>query len=155
MPNNVQLRAVMEEDLPVFFEHQQDPVAATMAAFSGRDKEAFMAHWAKIMADNSVVLRTVLFDGQVAGNVVSFMRSGKHEVGYWLGQEFWGKGLATQALRAFLQEVDARPLYGIVAKHNTGSRRVLEKCGFRLVTEIRESGGAAEDEMDELILDAP
>lgn len=155
MPINVQLRAVLEEDLPVFFEHQQDPVAAEMAAFPSRQRDAFMAHWAKIMQDDTVVLRTILFDGQVAGNVVSFMRSGKREVGYWIGREYWGKGIATKALAAFLKEVRMRPLYGVIARHNAGSRRVLEKCGFRLVNEARTSGEPGEVEMEELILDSP
>ncbi len=44
-----------------------------------------MAHWAKILADESVTKKTVLFDGRVAGNVVSFENSGEREVGYWMG----------------------------------------------------------------------
>jgi RimJ/RimL family protein N-acetyltransferase len=94
-----------------------------------------MAHWAKIMADDSVILKTILFNGQVAGNILSFVKSGEREVGYWLGKEYWGKGIATKALAAFLKQVKTRPLYGHVAKHNIGSRRVLEKCGFKIVRE--------------------
>jgi RimJ/RimL family protein N-acetyltransferase len=130
MTNDVILRDVTESDLPIFFEQQLDPDATEMAAFPARDREAFMAHWAKIMADDSVILKTILFDGQVAGNIVGFEMSGKREVGYWIGKEYWGKGIATRALTAFLDEVKTRPLYAYVAKHNVGSRRVLEKCGF-------------------------
>ena len=53
-----------------------------MATFPSRDKDAFMVHWAKIMADDSIILKTILFDGQVAGNIVSFEMVGKREVGY-------------------------------------------------------------------------
>lgn len=154
MPNNVQLRAVLEEDLPIFFEHQRDPVAATMAALPSRDRETFMAHWGKIMADETVVLRTILFNGQVVGNVVSFIRDRKREVGYWIGREHWGKGIATKALALFLQEVKMRPLYGVIARHNAGSRRVLEKCGFRFAGEHRDPGEGSNVELDELVLDA-
>ncbi|MFL7870775.1 MAG: GNAT family N-acetyltransferase, partial [Anaerolineales bacterium] len=98
MTNNISLREVQESDLPIFFEQQRDPLANQMAAFPARDQEAFMAHWAKIMKDESVILRTILFEGQVAGNVLSFEMEGKREVGYWLGREFWGKGIATVAL---------------------------------------------------------
>ena len=111
-----------------------------MAAFPSRDREAFMAHWAKIMQDESVILKTILFEGQVAGNVLSFVLSGEREVGYWLGQEFWGKGVATQALSEFLAKMHERPLYAHVAKHNLPSRRVLEKCGFVVIGE--DKGGA-------------
>lgn len=53
------------------------------------------------MADDSVILKTILFNGQVAGNIVSFVQSGEREVGYWIGKEYWGKGIATKALAAF------------------------------------------------------
>ena len=75
----------------------------------------------------------------MAGNVVSFVQSGEREVGYWIGKEYWGKGVATQALSAFLDQIDTRPLYAHVARHNIGSIRVLEKCGFRI------SGGEPEE----------
>lgn len=129
---NLQLRDVQESDLAVFFEQQRDPLANQMAAFPARDKDAFMAHWAKIMKDESTLLKTILFEGQVAGNLVSFVLAGQREVGYWLGREFWGKGIATRALQEFLRQIDERPLYAHVAKHNIGSLRVLEKCGFML-----------------------
>jgi RimJ/RimL family protein N-acetyltransferase len=60
---------------------------------------------------------------------------GEREVGYWLGREFWGRGIATEALSQFLGVVKTRPLFAHVAKHNHGSRRVLEKCGFKVIGE--------------------
>jgi RimJ/RimL family protein N-acetyltransferase len=132
MAGNVQLRDVQESDLAIFFEQQRDPLANQMAAFPAREQETFIAHWAKIMKDETVTLKTILFEGQVAGNLVSFVLSGEREVGYWLGREFWGKGIATRALSEFLKQVKERPLYAHVAKHNIASLRVLEKCGFTL-----------------------
>jgi RimJ/RimL family protein N-acetyltransferase len=135
MTNNILLRDVTEADLPIFFEHQLDPTATAMAAFPSRDRDAFMTHWAKIMMDDPVILKTILFNGQIAGNIVSFVQSGEREVCYWLGKEYWGQGIATKALAAFLEQVMDRPLYAHVAKHNRGSHRVLEKCGFMIVGE--------------------
>ncbi len=132
MTENVQLRPVQESDLAIFFEQQRDPVANRLAAFPARDQDTFTAHWSKIMQDKSVILRTILFDGLVAGNLVSFVLSNKREVGYWLGREYWGKGIATRALMYFLKQVQERPLFAHVAQHNTASFRVLEKCGFHL-----------------------
>jgi RimJ/RimL family protein N-acetyltransferase len=132
------LREVKEDDLPVFFEHQLDPDATRMAAFPPRDRNAFMAHWTRILADETVIKKTILFDGDVAGNVVSFVRSGEREVGYWIGKNYWGRGVATQALSEFLDHVEARPLYGHVARHNGASIRVLQKCGFRISGEEQE-----------------
>lgn len=130
MSNDVQLRDVIESDLPIFYEQQLDPEATRMAAFPSRDREAFMAHWAKIRRDGANTLMTILFDGQVAGNIVSWQQDAEREVGYWLGKEYWGKGIATQALAEFLNHVTQRPLYAHVVKHNIASIRVLEKCGF-------------------------
>jgi RimJ/RimL family protein N-acetyltransferase len=132
MKGDVILRDVAEADLPIFFEHQLDPEATSMADFPARDRKAFMAHWKGILADETVITKTILFDGRVAGNVVSFVRSGEREVGYWVGKDYWGKGVATQALSVFLDDIETRPLYGHVARHNVASIRVLQKCGFRI-----------------------
>ncbi len=145
------LRDVSAEDLPAFFEHQLDPAATRMAAFPSRDREAFMAHWAKIMADPSNVLKTILYEGRVAGNVVSWEQDGRREVGYWLGREFWGRGIATRALALFLEQVRTRPLFAHVAVHNLGSICVLEKCGFAPYTEGQASD-IPEGEVEELVL---
>jgi RimJ/RimL family protein N-acetyltransferase len=124
------LRDVVPSDLPVFFEHQRDPEATAMADFPARDREAFDAHWQRILGDETLFARTIVFEGQVAGNAVSWEQDGRQLVGYWLGREFWGKGLATQALAELVDELGRRPLYAYVAKTNAGSIRVLEKCGF-------------------------
>ena len=130
--DDVSLRDVTNNDLPIFFEHQLDPEANRMAAFPARDRSAFMVHWTRILGDDTITKKTVLFAGQVAGNVVSFEQSGQREVGYWIGRRFWGKGVATAALSAFLTLVKTRPLHARVAKHNVASIRVLEKCGFEI-----------------------
>jgi RimJ/RimL family protein N-acetyltransferase len=147
----ITLRDVIESDLPILFEQQLDPEATAMAAFPSRDRESFMAHWAKIMADEKVILRTILFDTQVAGSIVSWEMDGEREVGYWLGKEFWGHGIATQALTQYVSLVKTRPLYAHVARHNAGSRRVLEKCGFKFIGEDTYTNPAGV-EVEEFIL---
>lgn len=123
-----------------------------MAAFAARDRDAFMAHWSKSLADDSNILRTVVVDGEVAGNVVCWEQEGHRKVGYWIGREFWGKGIATRALGAFLSEVTTRPLYAYVAAHNVASIRVLEKCGFTISNEEPESSDEPDDDIAEVIL---
>jgi RimJ/RimL family protein N-acetyltransferase len=151
MNPEILLRDVIESDLPIFYEQQLDPEATTMAAFPARDREPFMAHWYKIMADKSGIMKTILFDDQVAGNIVCWEQDGEREVGYWVGKEFWGKGIATKALTEFLNQVKTRPLVAHVAKHNIGSRRVLEKCGFTFIKEDKyyNANGV---EIEEIIL---
>lgn len=152
MTNEVLLRDVAESDLPIFYEQQLDPEATAMAAFPSRDRESFMAHWAKIVADESIILKSILFDGEVAGNIVSWEQDDEREVGYWVGKEFWGKGIATKALTEFLNQVKTRPLVAHVAKHNIASRRVLEKCGFTLTREDKYFNTSGK-EIEEVILE--
>ncbi len=87
-PPAVRLRAVEDSDLDVLFDHQTDPEAARMAAFASRDRERFDAHWATIRLDDTVVSRTVLADGLVAGGINSWQDDDKRLVGYWIGREF-------------------------------------------------------------------
>lgn len=150
-PETVTLRDVTEADLPVFFEFHRDPVANEMAAFPARDQEAFMEHWrANILGNDAGRKRTILLDGEVVGNMLSWEQSGDTLVGYWIGREYWGRGVASRALALFLREVGERPLHAHVATHNAGSIRVLEKSGFRIVREqtMEESGVR----IDEVIL---
>jgi RimJ/RimL family protein N-acetyltransferase len=149
MTNDVRLRAVEDSDLPIFFAQQLDPEATRMAAFPSRDHDAFMAHWAKILAGpEGNVIRTIVFQGQVAGNVGSWEQAGERNVGYWLGREFWGKGIASAALPLFLGEVKMRPLHAHVVKHNAASIRVLQKCGFVISGEDKfpDAAGAGGEE---------
>ena len=144
----VTLRAVTEADLPIFFAHQADAEAARMAAFPSREREAFMAHWRKIMspaANPTGILATILADGAVAGNVVYWEAAGESNLGYWLGREHWGRGIATAAVRQFLTRIGKRPLYAHVARHNLASLRVLEKCGFQFAPEPASGEPAGEE----------
>ena len=129
----IELRNLQDADLDTLFAQQQDHDANHMAAFVNRDpadRAAFDAHWARIRADETVTIQAILCDGAVAGSVLSFEMFGDLEVSYWLGREFWGRGVATRGLSAFLEHQPARPLHAHVARDNLGSIRVLEKCGF-------------------------
>ncbi len=147
----VRLRSVEDRDLDVFFDHQADPQAVAMAAFPAREQDQFAAHWAKVRADDTKVVRTVVADGGVAGNIGCWQENGQHVLGYWVGREYWGRGVATRALALFVDEVSIRPLYAHVAVHNVGSVRVLERCGFRRDHEQEAEAPAPDDDIEELI----
>jgi RimJ/RimL family protein N-acetyltransferase/GNAT superfamily N-acetyltransferase len=143
----IDLRHVIEDDLSTFFQQQLNPEANQRAAFAAvnpADKNAFGRKWDKILGDETITKRTILFDGDVAGSIVAFVApwSGKLEVSYWLGREYWGLGIATSALRQFLASLKTRPLYARAAKDNVASIRVLEKCGFKITG--HSTGFAAE-----------
>lgn len=150
MTNEVRLRSVEPGDLPVFYEQQLDPDATRLAAFASRDRAAFDAHWERNVLGNATgITQTILVDGQVAGHVGSWAQDGVRLVGYWIGKEHWGKGVTTTALAAYLRLVTERPLRAYVAKHNVGSIRVLQKCGFTVDHE--KSVGIASDAVAEFV----
>ena len=144
MGSAVSLREVVDADIQVFYEHQRDPASVKMAAFPARDREAHEQHWVKITNDPKVVTRTIMFGDEVAGNIGCWVQDDKRLIGYWIGREFWGKGIATAAVAQFVALLDERPLYAYVAKHNVGSVRVLEKCGFELHDEDVGEDGVVE-----------
>lgn len=160
----VLLREVMESDLVIFFEQQQDPAANRMAAFTSRDPkdwEAFAGKWARILGDPTVTAKAIVHDGHVAGHIGAFVApwSGQREVTYWLGREYWGRGLATRALTAFVGLLAERPLYARAAADNSASIRVLAKCGFVPVGRDRGFAEARGEEIEEVVpelnVDAP
>jgi RimJ/RimL family protein N-acetyltransferase len=155
--DDVLLRDVIASDLAIFFEQQLDESANYMAAFTASnptDRDAFMARWSRTLCDETVMVKAILFRGQVAGQVLSYEDDelGHTEVGYWLGKEYWGQGIATRALAVFLKCVTVRPLYARVVNDNLASLRVLEKCGFMLAGKAKDFANARHAEVEEFIL---
>jgi RimJ/RimL family protein N-acetyltransferase len=148
-PSGVSLREVRLSDLPNFFEDQRDPAGARMAGFTPRDHAAFMAHWHKIMANPACAIRTILFNGSIAGYMCAWTDGTDRCVGYWIGREFWGRGVASAALVQFLHYETTRPLTARVVKHNAASIRVLQKAGFKPAGEeaFELPGGAKFEEL--------
>jgi RimJ/RimL family protein N-acetyltransferase len=149
------LRETTEADLPTLFEQQLDPAAHRMVAFVTRDpadREAFFAHWKKVLADAAGTRRTIVVEGSVAGHLVKWGRLGEPQIGYWLGRAYWGRGLATEALSAFVREIEVRPLWAGAAADNLASIRVLEKCGFTIAGRERAYAAARGAEIEETIL---
>src|SRR5919204_1661094 len=149
------LREVRDKDLPLPFEQWADPVAVHMAAFTAPDhidREAFERRWSRLRADETVLARVIVVDDDVAGTIGSWGDSGEREVTYWIGRSYWGKGIATDALNAFLAVDRSRPLHARVASDNVASRRVLEKFGFHVIATERNVTEARSAEIEDLVL---
>ena len=149
------LREVRDEDLPLLFEQWADPVAVHMAAFTAPDHmdwDAFERRWARLRADATLLTRAIVVDDEVVGTIGSWGDPGEREVTYWIGRAYWGKGIATAALDAFLAVERSRPLHARVASDNVAWCRVLEKCGFRVIATDRGIAGARSAEIEELVL---
>lgn len=142
------LRDVVETDLPVFFEQQLDLESTRMAAFPPReDWNAFLEHWrTKVLGNPTSCQQAIVWSDRIAGYVSSWSQDELRLVAYWLGREYWGRGIATAALTEFLGHERTRPLHAFVVAHNIGSLRVLEKCGF-----VRVSAAPGHDGIVELL----
>ena len=129
----IHLRPVTETDLPILFQQQLDPDAVAMSAYPAKDRGEFMRHWEGIIKNKNVTARTIAYKEKVAGHIICW-KEGKYEqrIGYWIGREFWRRGIASAAVAEFLVLVKIRPLFAEVANHNAASKRVLEKNGFTL-----------------------
>lgn len=145
----VSLREVRREDLETLFRQVNEPEGMRMVG-SVRDShtnhDAYMARWETIFANAKVIPRAIVVPGGdggevIAGSIACFERVAEPsrpcrilpgpEIGYWLGRAFWGKGIASEAVRQFVAEVPRRPLYARAASDNVASIRVLQKAGFR------------------------
>ncbi|MGE7691349.1 GNAT family N-acetyltransferase [Lysinibacillus sp. NPDC097214] len=93
-----------------------------------------------------------MVENNVVGYVLCFEQFGESEVSYWIGNEYWGKEIATKALQDFLIHVTIRPLYARAAKDNVGSLRVLKRCGFTITGEDKGFSNARNRDVQEFIL---
>jgi [ribosomal protein S5]-alanine N-acetyltransferase len=97
--------------------------------------EAFIR---KCMDQKPASVFAIEYKGEYVGNIGIMKCSDVYrksaEVGYFLGEEYWGKGIATQALKLVCEygfrELDIIRIHSGVYEHNLASQRVLEKCGF-------------------------
>lgn len=126
----VSLRNVERDDLPRIYEFQIDPESNRIAVTIPRIAEAFNSHWETALQDPNITAKAIVIGDVLAGCISCFKMDGIDSVGYWLGREFWGRGIASRALELLLTEVSVRPLYARVATSNSASLRVLQKCGF-------------------------
>lgn len=152
----VTLREVRDADLPVFYGQMNEPEGIWMAAFTAKDPSDsayFHDHWARIRQNPTTILRTVIVGSdEIAGYASVFGPTEEREVTYWIGRQYWGRGVATAALRELLGIAPERPLHARAAADNRGSTRVLEKCGFVFTGNDRGFANARGEEVDEVIL---
>jgi ribosomal-protein-alanine N-acetyltransferase len=98
------------------------------------------------------IVRAIEFGGEFAGSIGITPQSGWRdhvgEIGYWVGEEFWGKGIATWALGQMTDfgfaSRQLQKLCAPVLAPNAASMRVLAKCGYALEgvlkSEVRKHG---------------
>ena len=89
---------------------------------------------------NHAVTKVIEYHGEFVGSVAitpqTGWRSHSAEIGYWVGEAYWGRGIATEALRKMgdlvFSGLKYKKLFAPVLSPNKASMRVLEKCGYVL-----------------------
>lgn len=151
----MQLREVRSADLDRFFEHQQDPEANLMAAFAPRspqDRGVFDYHWSRLLNDEDTQVWTIEEDGRVAGALIVSGLDAMPELSFWTAREFWGQGITTSAVDAFLAAFTDRPIRAHVPADNVGSQKILTRRGFAVVGEDKTFSNARSEVVTELIM---
>jgi RimJ/RimL family protein N-acetyltransferase len=147
------VRNMTEADLPALFEIQTDADGQFMAAFTdtSNDREKYLRKHRELLADDSVLQKVIVVGDEVIGSIASFVMDGDTEVTYWIRRDFWGRGAATRALAALLDEVPVRPVFARAAADNAGSILVLERNGFVRVGEEESFAEARQSHIKEII----
>lgn len=113
--------------------------------YSYKDADLFLQHNVDQVKTTNFA---VVADGAIVGGIGYIVKDDVYkfttEIGYWIGEAYWGKGYATEAIRLLIMNVrEHSPLivrvYAEVFDHNKASMRTLEKNGFYLET-IRRKG---------------
>jgi [ribosomal protein S5]-alanine N-acetyltransferase len=150
----ITLTKTTPDDLHSLYQIQLDQDANHMAAFtseSGTDFSLYFEKYAKHLGDPNISMWTIRIEQRIVGSVAKFLIAEDAGITYWIDKEFWGQGIATEALTQLLQHETVRPIYGYVAFDNSGSQRVLEKCGFRIVATDRGFAKVRQAEIEEFI----
>ena len=92
-------------------------------------------------------IRAIVVNQQAVGVIGCTRQTDVHckcsEIGYWLGEEFWGRGIVTNAVVQISREVfqcqDVARIFAEIFAFSTGSIKVLEKAGFQLEGKLKSS----------------
>lgn len=154
MSQNISLTQAEKDDLYSFYQFQLDKEASYLAAFTPKDsgdKTAYIERYTRYLSDPTINTQTIKVDGVIVGSIAKFIMDDKAELTYWIDRKFWGQGIATAALAAFLKLENTRPITARTAFDNLGSQRVLEKCGFIRTGEDKGFANARQAIIEEYI----
>ncbi len=155
MTNNIiTLTQTEKADLDLFFQFQLDKVANYLAAFTSKDpndKVAYLEKYTRHLSDPTINMWTIRTESEIIGSIAKFVIENDAELTYWIDRKYWGKGIATIALKQFLIIEQVRPIYGRVAFDNYGSQKVLENCGFKKIGTDTGFANARQAEIEEYI----
>jgi ribosomal-protein-alanine N-acetyltransferase len=116
--------------------------------FPYTEKDAFNYIAAMIKTDdNNQLARAIVVNNKAVGSIGIFIKNDVYrksaELGYWLSEDYWGKGIMTEAVKQICYEAfnqfDIIRIFAEPFEYNNGSRIVLEKAGFKLEGILKNS----------------
>jgi len=104
--------------------------------YTEKDAKIWLKYCKKNVDKNENILYAIELDDEMIGGISLHQKAGHcYETGYWIGEPYWGKGFATEALNKVLDfaftELQIVRVQAFIFEGNTASERVLEKCGFK------------------------
>lgn len=150
----IELRKTTIDDLETLYVFQTDHESNWMAAFTSEnpnDKKAYMEKWTGIVKNPMISMQTIRLEDQILGSVIHFDVMEETNISYWIDRSYWGKGIATSALKMFVNYSVKRPLFARVAHDNYGSQKVLEKCEFQRIGRENGFANARKIEIEEFV----
>lgn len=148
------LRPQVESDAEAFFPYVSDPELVRLVTWAAHADVEQTRLWlrdgAALVAKGTDMIWTIEHAGAPVGCVglhgiqwgVRAVRFDRAELGYWIARPFWGQGLmteaATAATRWAFETLGLHKVTVMCVEENVGSRRVMEKVGFRLVGRAEE-----------------
>jgi len=124
--------------------------------YTMEDAEKFINLYKDVCPANCLAIEV---GGEAAGSIGVFPQSDIHsknaEMGYWLGEEFWGKGIMTGVIREMVaytfENFDVNRIFARPFGTNIASQKVLEKSGFKLEAVFEKTLYKNGEYLDEMI----
>jgi len=162
MIENISLRAWATSDIDNLVKHANNPNIAknmTNAFPHPYTQEAGLAFITMANSKKPLSIFALCLNNEAIGGIGMHPQQDIHEkcaeLGYWLAEPFWGKGIASKAVLKMIDfsflNFDIVRLYARPFSSNIGSQKVLEKCGFKLEARLKKSIFKNGVYMDELI----
>ena len=154
----IELRELIEDDSSQLIVHlNNENVVRYLSSRIPSPYAAADAHWWIYEGSKAEIVRAITLNDNFVGVIGvrrdTLEKSHRGEIGYWIGQPYWGKGIATAAIEQMCNIIyrttDIVQLYAPVFSPNEGSKKALIKNGFKLEGNITKGilkNGALYDE---------
>ena len=146
--NNLILRPWMESDAKCLYHFAKNPNVGPIAGWPPHESIDDCLTIIKTVFSKSETYAIIKNDIPIGCVGLLFHPDTNHwwgegaaELGYWIAEEYWGNGYATESSKALIEhafnDLDVKTIYATYRTENIRSKRVLEKLGFRYYTEMQ------------------